>query len=122
MMPAPLLQLVAVAPCVPYRCPHYAVGHVHKGTLHSTPRPRALKVFFWVEVLGNGDAWCLNACQQRQPLDPFAMVSVRIHVVVAVQLNPLATLVAIHAPPYGVIVETHPIRRPRGAIGPWLRK
>jgi hypothetical protein len=125
MMPAPLPQVSCRSQPRPTLYAHYAVRHVHECAAHPASRPRALEKVFRVEVLGDRHARRLDAGQERQPLhsvSPFC-VSIGVHIVVPFQLYPFpGSRTPVHAHPYRIIVEAHPIRRSRCPLRPRLCK
>jgi hypothetical protein len=49
-------------------------------------------------------------------------MAMRVHVIIPLQLDPLAASAAVQAASHGVLLESHTVGRPRRAIGPWVGK
>lgn len=125
-MPAPLVTSASyLMPCCTVQeSSHDAVRHVHERAAHPTPRFRAFQMILRVKVGSDRDARRLDACKKRESLYSFPpVVSMRVHIVLALELYPLSTLcAAVHAPPNRVLVESNPIGCPWRAIWTRMRK
>jgi hypothetical protein len=70
----------------------------------------------------NCDTRSLNTREQRQPLDSVLPIAVRVHIVFALELDPLSASAAIHAAPHRVLLKAYTVGCARHAIGPWVGK